>query len=153
MQCFPLVRCRAADALAKSQSRSRIRGLIVHLRQSPACEIVSASRELFDKALPVHRLAGFAGIFQANDFREWFLDAHLAGLLQELSGKIRGHFFSEPIRVGTAEGGGNGLEPICPVGAREHVAVLLDPPLPPALMAQISQKLVRPAKRNASPST
>ncbi len=40
-----------ADALAKSESRSRIREFIPHLRQGDVCEAVPASRELFDRAL------------------------------------------------------------------------------------------------------
>ena len=40
-----------ADALAKSESRSRVRDFTPHLRQSPACEIVPATRELLDRAL------------------------------------------------------------------------------------------------------
>lgn len=40
-----------ADALAESESRSRVRDFILHLRQSAACEIVPANRELLDQAL------------------------------------------------------------------------------------------------------
>jgi hypothetical protein len=40
-----------ADALAESESRSRVRDFVLHLRQSPACEIIPASRELLDRAL------------------------------------------------------------------------------------------------------
>ncbi len=43
-----------ADALAESESRSRVRDFILHLRQSPACEIVPASRELLDRALELY---------------------------------------------------------------------------------------------------
>lgn len=43
-----------ADALAESESRARARGFILHLRQSAACEIVPASRELFDRALELY---------------------------------------------------------------------------------------------------
>jgi predicted nucleic acid-binding protein len=43
-----------ADALAESESRSRARDFILHLRQSAACEIVPASRELFDRALELY---------------------------------------------------------------------------------------------------
>ena len=43
-----------ADALAKSECRSRIRDFILHLRQSPACEVVPASRELQDRALELY---------------------------------------------------------------------------------------------------
>src|SRR5256885_3256646 len=44
-----------ADALAKSECRPRVRDFILHLRQSPACEIVPASREFFDKAVGHHQ--------------------------------------------------------------------------------------------------
>ena len=44
-----------ADALAKSENRGRIHGFILHLRQSAACEVVPASRELFDRALELYR--------------------------------------------------------------------------------------------------
>ncbi len=40
-----------ADALSKSNVRNRIRDFILHLRQSAACEVVAASRELHDRAL------------------------------------------------------------------------------------------------------
>ncbi|HLX70366.1 MAG TPA: PIN domain-containing protein [Verrucomicrobiae bacterium] len=43
-----------ADALAESESRSRVREFIFHLRQFPACEIVPASRELLDRALELY---------------------------------------------------------------------------------------------------
>lgn len=43
-----------ADALAESRSRSRVRDFILHLRQSAACEIVPASRELLDRALELY---------------------------------------------------------------------------------------------------
>ncbi|HEY3915285.1 MAG TPA: hypothetical protein VGN61_12425 [Verrucomicrobiae bacterium] len=43
-----------ADALAESESRSRVADFISHLRQSSACEIVPASRELFDSALRIY---------------------------------------------------------------------------------------------------
>lgn len=43
-----------ADALAKSECRPRIRDFILHLRQSPACEVVAASRELQDRALELY---------------------------------------------------------------------------------------------------
>ena len=43
-----------ADALAKSESRSRIREFILHLRQGDVCEVVPASRELFDRALELY---------------------------------------------------------------------------------------------------
>jgi predicted nucleic acid-binding protein len=44
-----------ADALAESESRARVRDFILHLRQSVACEIIPASRELFDRALELYR--------------------------------------------------------------------------------------------------
>ena len=40
-----------ADALAGSRCRGRVREWARHLRQSAACEIVPASRELLDRAL------------------------------------------------------------------------------------------------------
>ena len=43
-----------ADALAKSECRPRIRDFIHHLRQSSACEVVAASRELQDRALELY---------------------------------------------------------------------------------------------------
>ena len=43
-----------ADALAESECRGRVRELILHLRQTPACEIVPASRELLDRALDLY---------------------------------------------------------------------------------------------------
>ncbi|MCX6907062.1 MAG: PIN domain-containing protein [Verrucomicrobia bacterium] len=43
-----------ADALAKSECRPRIRDFILHLRQSPACEVVAASRELQNRALELY---------------------------------------------------------------------------------------------------
>lgn len=43
-----------ADALADSESRSRVREFILHLRKSAACEIVPASRELLDRALEIY---------------------------------------------------------------------------------------------------
>ena len=43
-----------ADALAGSESRSRVRDFILHLRQSAACEIVPATRELLDRALELY---------------------------------------------------------------------------------------------------
>src|SRR5262245_32087140 len=43
-----------ADALSESESRGRVRDFILHLRGSPACEIVSASRELLDRALDLY---------------------------------------------------------------------------------------------------
>jgi predicted nucleic acid-binding protein len=43
-----------ADALAKSECRPRIRDFILHLRQSPACEVVAATRDLHDRALELY---------------------------------------------------------------------------------------------------
>jgi len=43
-----------ADALAKSECRSRARMFVLHLRQAAACEIIAASRELFDRALELY---------------------------------------------------------------------------------------------------
>jgi predicted nucleic acid-binding protein len=43
-----------ADALAKSESRPRLRDFVVQLRQSSGCEVVPASRELFDRALELY---------------------------------------------------------------------------------------------------
>lgn len=43
-----------ADALAESESRSRVRDFILHLRGSSACEIIPASRELLDQALELY---------------------------------------------------------------------------------------------------
>ena len=43
-----------ADALAKSECRLRVREFVLHLRQAAACEIVPASRELFDRALELY---------------------------------------------------------------------------------------------------
>jgi len=43
-----------ADALAESQCRGRVREWVHHLRQSAACEIVPASRELLDRALELY---------------------------------------------------------------------------------------------------
>ena len=53
-----------ADALAKSECRPRVRDFILHLRQSPACEIVPASREFFDKAV---------GLYHQHGDKEWTL--------------------------------------------------------------------------------
>ena len=44
-----------ADALAKSESRSRIRDFILHLRQSAGCEVVPASRDGQDRALDLYQ--------------------------------------------------------------------------------------------------
>ena len=43
-----------ADALARSECRSRVRDFVLHLRQAPACEIVPAGRDLLDRALEVY---------------------------------------------------------------------------------------------------
>jgi len=43
-----------ADALARSESRSRIRDFILHLRQAPGCEVIPASRELLDRAVELY---------------------------------------------------------------------------------------------------
>ncbi|MBM3861781.1 MAG: type II toxin-antitoxin system VapC family toxin [Verrucomicrobia bacterium] len=43
-----------ADALAESECRGRVRDFVLHLRNSSACEIVPASRELLDRALALY---------------------------------------------------------------------------------------------------
>ncbi|HEU0008777.1 MAG TPA: PIN domain-containing protein [Verrucomicrobiae bacterium] len=43
-----------ADALAKSESRQRVRDFVFHLRQSAACEILPANREVLDRALELY---------------------------------------------------------------------------------------------------
>jgi len=43
-----------ADALAKSECRPRVRDFLFHLRDSPACEIVPASRDLFNRAVELY---------------------------------------------------------------------------------------------------
>jgi len=43
-----------ADALAESECRGRVREFILHLRQSTACEIIPATRELLDRALDLY---------------------------------------------------------------------------------------------------
>ncbi|HEY3761283.1 MAG TPA: PIN domain-containing protein [Verrucomicrobiae bacterium] len=43
-----------ADALAESGCRGRVREFILHLRQTAACEIVPASRQLLDQALDLY---------------------------------------------------------------------------------------------------
>jgi hypothetical protein len=43
-----------ADALAESECRPRMRDFILHLRTSPSCEIVPASRDLLDQALDLY---------------------------------------------------------------------------------------------------
>jgi predicted nucleic acid-binding protein len=50
-----LVLLEVADALAGSESRPRVPDFIRHLRQSPACEVLPASRELLDRALELYR--------------------------------------------------------------------------------------------------
>lgn len=49
-----LVLLEVADALAKSEARLRVSDFIRHLRQSPACEVVPATRELLDRALELY---------------------------------------------------------------------------------------------------
>jgi len=53
-----------ADALAKSECRPRVRDFVLHLRQSPACEIVPASRDLFDRG---------AQLYHEHADKEWTL--------------------------------------------------------------------------------
>ena len=43
-----------ADALAESECRSRLRDFILHLRQSPICEVIPASRESLDRAVDLY---------------------------------------------------------------------------------------------------
>jgi len=43
-----------ADALCKLECRGRIRDFMLHLRQSPTCEVIPASRELLDRALDLY---------------------------------------------------------------------------------------------------
>jgi predicted nucleic acid-binding protein len=43
-----------ADALAKSECRARVREFILHVRQAPGCEVVSASRDVLDRALELY---------------------------------------------------------------------------------------------------
>jgi uncharacterized protein len=43
-----------ADALAASECRPRIHDFLLHMRKSPACEIVPASRGLLDRALELY---------------------------------------------------------------------------------------------------
>jgi predicted nucleic acid-binding protein len=47
-----------ADALAKSECRSRVREFVLHLRQSPGSEVVPASRESLEKALEMYHEHG-----------------------------------------------------------------------------------------------
>lgn len=53
-----------ADALAKSECRSRIRDFTLHLRQASGCEVVPTSRELLDRALE---------LYQQHEDKEWTL--------------------------------------------------------------------------------
>jgi hypothetical protein len=53
-----------ADALAKSESRSRIRDFILRLRQSATVDVIPASRELMDRAVELYH--------QHND-KKWTL--------------------------------------------------------------------------------
>jgi uncharacterized protein len=43
-----------ADALAESESRPRVRDFILHLRASPGCEVIPASRDLLDRGLDIY---------------------------------------------------------------------------------------------------
>lgn len=43
-----------ADALAASECRNRVRALIQHLRASPACDILPATRETLDLAMDLY---------------------------------------------------------------------------------------------------
>ena len=43
-----------ADAMAGSASRLRVRDFIRHLRQSPSCVVVPASRDVLDRALELY---------------------------------------------------------------------------------------------------
>jgi uncharacterized protein len=53
-----------ADALAESESRPRVSDFVSHLRRNAACEIVPASRELFDRAL---------GLYHQHADKQWTL--------------------------------------------------------------------------------
>lgn len=53
-----------ADALAKSECRSRIRDFTLHLRQASGCEVVPTSRDLLDRALE---------FYQQHKDKEWTL--------------------------------------------------------------------------------
>jgi len=53
-----------ADALAKSECRSRIRDFTLHLRQASGCEVVPTSRDLLDRALE---------LYQQHKDKEWTL--------------------------------------------------------------------------------
>ncbi len=43
-----------ADALAKSECRSRVREFVMHLRQSAGCEVLPGNRETLDRALEMY---------------------------------------------------------------------------------------------------
>lgn len=43
-----------ADALAESESRSRVRDFILHLQRNASCEVIPASRELLERALDLY---------------------------------------------------------------------------------------------------
>jgi len=43
-----------ADALARSDCRPRVRDFVFHLRESSACEIVPAARDLLDRGLELY---------------------------------------------------------------------------------------------------
>lgn len=43
-----------ADALCKSECRGRVRDFMLQLRNSAACEVLSPSRELLDRALDIY---------------------------------------------------------------------------------------------------
>ena len=51
-----------ADALAKSECRSRIRDFTLHLRLASGCEVVPTSRDLLDRALE---------LYQQHKDKEW----------------------------------------------------------------------------------
>jgi predicted nucleic acid-binding protein len=53
-----------ADALAKSECRSRIRDFTLHLRQASGCEVVPTSRDWLDRALE---------LYQQHKDKEWTL--------------------------------------------------------------------------------
>ena len=44
-----------ADALATSDVRPRVVEFILYVRRSPACEVIPADREFFDRALELYR--------------------------------------------------------------------------------------------------
>lgn len=43
-----------ADALANSECRSRTRDFLLHLRQTPGCEVAPVSRDLLDRGLELY---------------------------------------------------------------------------------------------------